>query len=255
MIYIRSAIFNVVFYVAFVLLMIVGSPCLLVSRRASLMIVKIWARMSVAILSGVCGIRIEFRNLHLVPKGASIIASKHQSFLETFALITVLDDFSYILKKELTTIPLLGWYINATEQIGVDRSKKGGVIAQLQRTIRERLDDGRQVIIFPEGTRRPVGAPALYKPGISAFCAVAGVPCTPVALNSGLFWPRRSFLKRPGTVVVEFLPPIPPSLTKSEFMRALKNAIEPATDALVAAALASDPGLDQFVAKNSPATA
>ncbi len=255
MIFIRSIAFNILFYTAFILLMMIGAPCLPVSRRASLFIVKLWARMSVGILGVMCGTKIEFRNLHLVPKGASIIAAKHQSFLETFALITVLDDFSYILKKELMSIPLFGWYLKATEQIGVDRNKRGGVLVQLQRAVHEKLAVGRQVIIFPEGTRRPVGAPPLYKAGISLLCATAEVPCTPVALNSGLFWPRRSFVKRPGTVVIEFLPPIPPMLTKSEFMRALQGAIEPATNALVAAALANDPALSRVIAKNTPATA
>jgi 1-acyl-sn-glycerol-3-phosphate acyltransferase len=255
MIFVRSLAFNVLFYATLVFLMILGLPCLLISRRAALRVVRLWARWSVGLLSLVCGIKVEFRNLELVPKGPSIIAVKHQSFLETFALILVLDDFSYILKKELMSIPLFGWYIRATEQIGIDRAKRGGVIAQLQTAVRQKLDAGRQVIIFPEGTRRPVGAPALYKTGISAFCTKSGVPCTPVALNTGLFWPRHSFRKRPGTVVIEFLPAIPSGLTKSEFMRRLQAAIEPATDALVAAALAVDPALERRLAKSRPATA
>lgn len=252
MTHIRSALFIVLFYVAFFILAIAGLPCIAVSRRASLGLVKLWARVSLALLRVVCGVRTDFRNLHLLPKGASIIAVKHQSFLETFALITVLDDFSFVLKKELLNLPLFGWYARASGQIGIDRSRRGAAIAQLKADSKARLDAGRQLVIFPEGTRRLVGAPPQYKPGVAAVYAVADVPCTPVALNTGLFWPRRSFLRRPGTVVIEFLPPIPSSLPRAEFMRALQGAIEPATSALVAEALSDHPALRRAISKAGP---
>ncbi len=236
---VRSAIFNAAFYTAFVGLMVFGMPCLVMPRRACMVVVRLWARVSVWLLQAICGTRIEFRNLHLLPRGASILAVKHQSFLETFALITVLDDFSYILKKELTDVPFFGWYVRASDQIAVDRSKRGGAIARLKLAVQERLSAGRQVVIFPEGTRQPIAATPDYKVGVAALCASSSVPCTPVALNTGLFWPRRSFRRRPGTVVIEFLPPIATGLAKRDFMAALQNAIEPATDALVAEALAT----------------
>ena len=236
---VRSAVFNAAFYTAFVGLMVFGLPCMAMRRRACMVVVRLWARVSVWLLQVICGTRIEFRNLHLLPKGASILAVKHQSFLETFALITVLDDFSYILKKELTDVPFFGWYVRASDQIAVDRSKRGGAIARLKMAVQERLSAGRQVVIFPEGTRRPIGASPDYKVGVAALCAGSSVPCTPVALNTGLFWPRRSFRRRPGTVVIEFLPPIATGLGKRDFMAALQNAIEPATDALVAEAFAA----------------
>ncbi len=236
---VRSAIFNVAFYAAFVGLMVFGMPCLVMRRRACLAVIRLWAQVSVWLLQAICGTRIEFRNLHLLPKGASILAVKHQSFLETFALITVLDDFSYILKKELTVVPFFGWYIRASEQIALDRSKRGGALARLKAAVAERLDAGRQVVIFPEGTRRPIGAPPDYKVGVAALCASSRVPCTPVALNTGLFWPRHSFRRHPGTVVIEFLPPIATGLAKRDFMAAVQGAIEPATEALVAEAFAA----------------
>lgn len=234
----RSIVFNVAFYSTFAALMVLGLPALPMKRRVSLVVVRLWARVSVRLLHLICGTRVEFRNLHLLPKGASILAVKHQSFLETFALITVLDDFTYILKKELTAMPFFGWYLKATEQVALDRAKRGGALARLKRSVAEKLRAGRQVVIFPEGTRRPVGAPAEYKVGVAVLCADAGVPCTPVALNTGVFWPRRSFIRRPGTVVIEFLPPIATGLAKRDFMAALEASIEPATDALVAEALA-----------------
>ena len=234
---IRSAIFNIAFYTTFVGLMVLGLPCLAMRRRACMVVVRLWARLSVWLLRVICGTRVEFRNLHLLPKGASILAVKHQSFLETFALITVLDDFSYVLKKELSDVPFFGWYVRASEQIAVDRAKRGGAIARLQKAVQDKLRAGRQVVIFPEGTRRPIASAPDYKVGVAALCAASRVPCTPVALNTGLFWPRRSFLRRPGTVVIEFLPPIATGLAKRDFMEALTGAIEPATDALVAEAL------------------
>ena len=249
----RSVAFNALFYATFVVLMIGGLPCLLLSRHASTSLARLWARASLALLDAICGLKLEFRNKHLIPTGASILAVKHQSFLETIALITVLDDFAYILKRELLSIPFFGWYLRATQQIGLDREKGAGALPRLQKAVRDRLAEGRQVIIFPEGTRRPVGLAPAYKPGVALLCAKAQVPCTPVALNTGLFWPRHSFRRRAGTVVIEFLPPIAPGLSKRDFMCALQNAIEPATDALVASALAGDPSLDVAVAKDRSA--
>ncbi len=234
----RSALFNVAFYTTFIALMVFGLPAIASGRRATMTVVRMWARSSVWLLRAICGTRIEFRNLHLLPKGASILAVKHQSFLETFALIIVLDDFSYILKMELGAVPFFGWWVKATDQIELDRSKRGGAIARLQVAVQEKLRIGRQVVIFPEGTRRPVGAPPDYKVGVAALCAKSEVPCTPVALNTGVFWPRRSFRRRPGTVVIEFLPPIATGLRKREFMNALQAAIEPATNGLVSEAFA-----------------
>ncbi len=248
MIHVRSAVFQVAFYAAFVALMLVGLPTMVMPRAATMVIVRLWARVSVWLLAAICGTKVEFRNLHLLPKGASILAVKHQSFLETFALITVLDDFAYILKKELTAIPLFGWYVKGADQIGIDRGKRAATLGSLQRAVRAKLAAGRQVIIFPEGTRRLIGVPPLYKVGVSALVTDSDVPCTPVALNSGLFWPRHSFLRRPGTVVIEFLPPIAPGLAKRAFMAAIETAIEPATNALVEAALNADPTLRRAVA-------
>ncbi len=244
MLILRSAVFNVVFYIIITVLMIGGLPCLLMPLPVRLALARFWARSSLLALDVICGTRVEFRNTHLIPRGGSILAVKHQSFLETFALVAVLGEFSYILKKELMAIPLFGWYLRATGQIGLDRDKRASALPRLQEAVRGKLAERRQIIIFPEGTRRAVGMPPAYKSGVAALCARAGVPCTPVALNTGLFWPRRSMLRRPGTVVIEFLPPIPPGLARRDFMSALQNAIEPATDALVAQALRDDPTLD-----------
>ena len=247
MILLRSLVFNVAFYLAFIALMVVGSPCLFLSQKGTLYVVRLWARVSLWLLATICGTKIEFRNISLRPKGAAILAIKHQSFLETFALITVLDDFCYILKKELIAIPFFGWWLKASGQIAIDRAKRGGTLAALQVAVRDKLAAGSQVLIFPEGTRRPVGAPPLYKVGVAALVGSSGVPCVPVALNSGVFWPRRTFVRRPGTIVIEFLPALAANLGKRDLMEAIEGAIEPATDALVAEALDRDPALARMV--------
>lgn len=243
MILIRSLVFNVAFYLSFIFLMTIGLPTMIISRGSVLVVVRLWARVSLWLLATICGTKVEFRGLHNIPHGAAIIAPKHQSFLETIALIAVLSDFTYILKKELIAIPFFGWWLKASDQIAIDRSKGGGILTQLQRAVREKLALGRQVVIFPEGTRRPIGAAPAYKTGVAILCADCSVPCTPVALNAGLFWPRRSMLRPPGTVVIEFLPPIKPGLEKRLFLQALETAIEPATNALVDEALRANPGL------------
>ena len=244
----RSFVFQVAFYLAFAALMVVGLPCLFVSKRGTMVVVRAWARVSLWLLAVICGTRIEFRSLANRPKGPAILAIKHQSFLETFALITVLDDFSYILKKELIAIPFFGWWLKASGQIAIDRAKRGGTLAALQVSVRDKLASGCQVLIFPEGTRQPVGTPPNYKVGVAALVGSSGVPCVPVALNSGVFWPRRGLVRRPGTVVIEFLPALPAGLDKRALMTAIEDAIEPATDALVAEALAKNPALVPLVA-------
>jgi 1-acyl-sn-glycerol-3-phosphate acyltransferase len=253
MILIRSLVFQVAFYTSLLVMMIAGLPATVLWRGSVSGIVRFWARLSLWLLATICGTRVEFRGLQHVPKGAAIIAPKHQSFLETFALITVLPNFTYILKKELMAIPCFGVWLKATEQIAIDRAKRGGTLMQLQKDVRAKLRAGRQVIIFPEGTRTPIGAPPQYKTGVAVLCDDCTVPCTPVALNAGLFWPRRSILRPPGTVVIEFLPPIQPQPDKRHFIDALQRAIEPATDALVKEALAANPKV--FVYKADPATA
>ena len=253
MLVLRSAVFHLAFYVFFIGLMIVGLPSFAFPLPARVAVVRLWARGTLWLLDVICGMKVEFRNRHNIPTGAAIVAVKHQSFLETIALIAVLGDFSYILKKELLSVPLFGWYLRFTDQIAIVREKRASALPRLQKAVGDKLAAGRQIVIFPEGTRRAVGLPPAYKPGVAALCAASKVPCTPVALNTGLFWPRRSLRRHPGTVVIEFLPPIPPGLDRREFMRVLQNAIEPATDALVAKALAQDPKLDDLVAKSGAA--
>lgn len=240
---VRSAVFNIVFYVNVLVLMIGGLPSIFMGRRAAMGMAKLWACTSLWFLDKICGLRVEFRGLELVPKDGVIIAAKHQSILETFALIIHIPDFAYVFKRELNWIPLFGWYLMAVDQIAIDRSAGSTALTQVTNGIARFLKERRAIFIFPEGTRRAVGAPPRYKHGVSHAYSTLGARVVPVALNTGIFWPRRSFLRKPGTAVIEFLPVIEPGLTIEDFARRLQDTIETNTNALVDEAFRGDPGL------------
>jgi 1-acyl-sn-glycerol-3-phosphate acyltransferase len=251
MIFVRSAVFHVLFYVVLIGLMIVGLPYAFLPRRKMLELPKLWGRASLFLLERICGLKVEFRGLEHLPRGAAIIAAKHQCFLETFAMPTVLGDFTYVLKRELLRIPVFGWYLRAAEQLAIDRSKRTSALTQVAREARKILAEDRQIVIFPEGTRKPVGAAPDYKAGVAFVQAETQAVCVPVALNTGLFWPRRAFVRRPGRAVIAFLEPIAPGLDRKTFMCLLQDKIETASAALAAEAYAQDPDLRRFA--NPPA--
>ena len=140
------------------------------------------------------------------------------------------------MKRSIRWLPIFGQYTIKTGMIHVDRAGKTAALRALTERAREEVAKGREIIIFPEGTRREPGAPPAYQTGIALLYRTLDVPVVPVALNSGLYWPRRSFLHYPGTIVVEFLPAIPPGLDSRTFLTQLEGAIEPATTRLVAEA-------------------
>jgi 1-acyl-sn-glycerol-3-phosphate acyltransferase len=243
MLLLRSALFNLLFYLNLLALMVLGLPLLSRGRSAVMVQSGRWGRSSLWLLKVICGMEVEFRGLHRIPPGALIVASKHQSFWEVFAFLAIFTDFTYVLKRELARIPLFGIYARVGEQIAIDRARGRAALAQVTEQARKVLADGRPLLIFPEGTRRPPGAPAAYKFGVAHIYAGTGATCLPVALNSGLFWPRRSFLRRPGLVVVEFLEPIEPGLDRASFARELESRIEAASARLLEESLARDPSL------------
>jgi 1-acyl-sn-glycerol-3-phosphate acyltransferase len=240
--FLRSALFNFLFYATMIVLMIIGLPALLVGRKAILALARTWSRFSLWLLKAVCGTSAEFRGLENIPQGACIIAPKHQSFWETFALILFFEDFAYVLKRELTLIPVFGWYLQRAGQIAINRATARTALKQLVVKAKTLFADGRQLFLFPEGTRRAPGAPPAYKSGVAYVYEKTGVPCLPVALNAGLFWPRRRFLRFPGTIVVEFLPVIGPGMQRDAFLQELERRIETATDRLVAETARTLPG-------------
>jgi 1-acyl-sn-glycerol-3-phosphate acyltransferase len=239
----RSLLFNILFYANLIILMILGLPTLLVGRRGVFALARVWGRSSLWLLDKICGLRVEFRGLENIPQGGYIIAAKHQSILETFALLLHAPDFAYVLKRELTYIPIFGWYLSGAEQIAIDRSAGRSAVSIVSERAGEVLRAGRQIFIFPEGTRRPPGAPPQYKFGVAKLYEDTGAPCLPVALNTGLFWGRRGFSRRPGVAIIEYLPAIAPGLARDAFIEKLQSAIEAGCERLNADALAGNPAL------------
>jgi 1-acyl-sn-glycerol-3-phosphate acyltransferase len=235
----RSLCFNVLYFVNLTVLMILGLPSTLMGRHAVFFMARTWAASSVWLLDKVCGLKVEFRGVENIPQGGYIVAAKHQSSLETFALVLKTPDFAIILKKQLLFLPIFGLYLAASGQIAIDRSRGRNAIAQIIDKAGAVLRSGRQVYIYPEGTRRPPGAEPAYKPGVAFLYAAADSPCLPVAVNTGLFWGRNGFLRRPGTAVIEFLPIIPPGLPRDEFFERLKSEIETASNRLIEEARAA----------------
>jgi 1-acyl-sn-glycerol-3-phosphate acyltransferase len=201
-----------------------------------MMIARYWARSSIWLLRLICNVKVEYRGVENIPNGPLIVASKHQSMWETFALLQFFDQPLYIIKRELKWIPLFGWYLIKANMIEVNRRAGGRSLLAMARRAAAEVRRGRQLIIFPEGTRTAVDAPPRYKTGVAQIYVGCGANCLPVALNSGLFWPRRTFMRYPGTLVVEFLDPLPPGLTRDEFIARVSTAIEEATKRLVEAA-------------------
>jgi 1-acyl-sn-glycerol-3-phosphate acyltransferase len=230
---IRSAVFNVLFYLNLLVHFIVAIPTLVMPRMAIIKVATFWGRSNNWLLR-VCGIKVEYRGLEKIPRGALLVASKHQSLWETFALLWLFSDPAFILKRELQWVPFFGWYAMKAGMIPVDRGRRGQALADMTERARIELARGRQIVIFPEGTRRAPGAEPNYKFGIVHLYAETGMPCLPIALNSGLFWPRRSFKRFPGTIVAEILDPIAPGLSKEEFAARLQHDIETATARLIA---------------------
>jgi len=233
---IRSVIFNIAFYLVLFAYLLVAMPTLLMPRGALLWLLKSWSAVNLTMLRVICGLDCEFRGLEKIPAGAVLIASKHQSLWETFALITVLKDPAYVLKRELMWIPFFGWCARKAQMIPVDRGARSQALHSMTARAKEEVANGREIIIFPEGTRRAPGAEPQYKYGVAFLYNALDIPCVPVALNSGLFWPRRSFMRYPGVVRVEFLDPIPPGLKRQVFFERLQHDVETATAKLLAAA-------------------
>lgn len=239
MVMLRSILFAFAFYAVTALFLVIGSPLLLGPRRWAMAGLRLHGSTCVWLLRIVAGTRMEVRGHDKLPKGACLVAAKHQSAWDTFALIPLFRDPAIVLKAELAFIPLYGWFCRKFQHIIVSRDRAAVALKVMLIDSRARAAEGREIVIFPEGTRSPPGAPPDYKPGIVALYEGLDLPCVPVALNSGLFWPRRSFMRYPGTIVVEFLDPLPPGMDRRQFRAELERRIETATDRLIAEAAAS----------------
>jgi len=230
---IRSILFNIAFYLNTAILLVVALPTFFMPFWGIVEIARLWGRINLWLLRVIAGVKIEVRGREKIPQGPLLVASKHQSAWETFTLVTLFPNPVFILKRELQWIPLFGWFTIKGRMVPVDRGGGAAALRAMTARARYELMQNRQLIIFPEGTRRAAGAEPRYKFGVAHLYAGAGVPCLPVALNSGLFWPRRSLLRYPGTVVVEFLDVIPAGLPQNEFFARLQDEIETATALLI----------------------
>jgi 1-acyl-sn-glycerol-3-phosphate acyltransferase len=202
-------------------------------HRAAIRVIRAWAKFVLFGLRWIAGVKVEVRGLQHRPTGAALIAAKHQGMLDVIAPFAFLDDACFVMKKELMPLPFFGWFAWKTKMIAVDRSAHSKALKDMVRQARARHAEGRQILIFPEGTRGEIGAPADYKPGIAALYRDLDSPCWPVATNSGVHWPAHGFKRYPGTIVFEFLPPIPAGLKRAGFMAELENRIETASTALL----------------------
>ena len=234
MIQFRSLVFQILFLSWTAFVSVFYSPLLLSpSPRRRIGISAMWCRVTMRILDRVVGLSFAVEGLENRPATPAIYAFKHQSAWETIAVCDLFSFPTIILKQELMRIPMFGLHLKRMGFIGIDRSSGASALKNMVRAARAAHADGRDIIMFPEGTRTPPGERRPYQPGIAALYRDLKVPVVPVALDSGVFWGRRKLFKRPGRITVRYLPPIAPGLKRQDFMAALEEAIETATDALV----------------------
>jgi 1-acyl-sn-glycerol-3-phosphate acyltransferase len=225
MIFLRSALFNVVFFGVTFLLSAIGTILRPIVPRAVLGVAILWARIIIGSLRLICGIRFEVTGWENLPAGAALIASRHQSAFDTVIWLTLVPRCCYILKKELVRIPLFGKLTLAAGMIAVDRDSGAAAIRTLRREGARAMRERRQMVIFPEGTRAEPGTMLPLQPGVAALAAGTGLPVIPVITDSGLYWGRRAFRKRPGTIHIVIKPPLPTGLRRGELMEQLRHAL------------------------------
>lgn len=242
MIFIRSVLCNAFLFGSLVVFLMGAVFLLPLPPRVMERAVTGWTRFAQGGIRMIVGLRFDVRGRQNLPEGPCILASKHQSAWDTMVFLWLFPRPVYIVKQELLSIPVWGWCARRCGHIPVDRAGGAGALKRMVRDTCAALADGRHVIIFPEGTRMAPGEKRPYHPGIAALYGQVAVPVVPVALNSGVFWGRRSFHKRSGTIVVEFLPAIPPGLERKAFVRELQTCIEETSDRLLAEARPSMDG-------------
>jgi 1-acyl-sn-glycerol-3-phosphate acyltransferase len=230
--WLRALAFNIAFFGVTALLGVAALPVLLAPRETAMRFGRFWAQCVLALLRAIVGLDGEIRGAEHLPRGACLIAMKHQSAWDTLILPIVLGDPAVVIKRELLWLPFYGWYAARAGSIPIDRRGGVGALRRMVAAARQAAAGARPIVIFPEGTRTAPGQRLTYQPGVAALYQALGLPLVPAAVNSGLYWGRRSFVKRPGRIVLSFLEPIPPGLPRREVMRELESRIEEATAAL-----------------------
>jgi 1-acyl-sn-glycerol-3-phosphate acyltransferase len=229
----RSALFLIWFAVISVVLNVGCLPLLLAPRGGVVFFGRIWARLILFGLKWIAGVGLEIRGHRPKPFTRAFIAAKHYSMWETIAFMALHPDPAIVIKRELLAVPFYGWYCLKMGMIPVDRSSGAKAVRLVLAAARKAKEQDRPIIIFPEGTRKAPGAPPDYKPGVAALYGGLDLPCVPVAHNSGLYW-KSVFRQRPGTIIIQYLDPIPPGLKRQTFMATLESRIEEAANRLIA---------------------
>jgi 1-acyl-sn-glycerol-3-phosphate acyltransferase len=233
--------FNFAFYVNLIGRMIIFTPFyFLTTREKAWSVPKNWALSNHALLKSIAGTDYQIDGMENLPEGSFIFAPKHQSFWDAYAFVPWIKDSLYILKRELMWIPMFGWYVGRMKMIPIHRGSRSKALKQAVNAARDQMQYGRQLVIYPEGTRRPPGDEPNYKYGIVELYAQLGVPVVAVAHQAGLFWPRRKFLRYPGTIKCRILPPIPAGLGREEFLQRLIDITETNCDELLVEVARSD---------------
>ncbi len=228
----RALAFNLAFIAWTAILGTIGLPFLLAPRAAAMAFGRFWAQGALLLLRVVVGLGHEIRGLDRIPPGGCVIAMKHQSAWDALILPVVLGDPAVVVKRELLSLPVYGWYAARAGSIGIDRKAGAGALRSMVAAARVAAAEGCPIAIFPQGTRVAPGESVPYQPGVAALYLALGLPLVPAAVNSGLFWGRRAFVKRPGRIVLEFLEPIPPGRPRRRLMAELEQRIETASAAL-----------------------
>ena len=227
MLFIRSLVFNIFAYGILAVACIVNSILGVFSRKATIYTWNyIFLPLFAIAMRYIAGIKIEIRGQQYINQDSGIYAGKHESAVETYALTNYLKKATFVMKKELTYIPIFGWAQSFYGMIPINRSAGSAAMKDMLRHAKKMISVNRPIIIFPEGTRRKPGQEPVYKPGVALLYQHLNLPVTPIACNTGFFWAKNSFMRYPGKIVFEFLPPIEPGLNKQEFMEKLQNTIE-----------------------------
>ena len=232
---IRSLLYVAWLYVTMFLVTTLGSPLLLLSRRTAMAVPHAWAWLARFGLWLICGVTVEVRGLEHRPKAgtSALIAAKHMCMYDTIAPFLFVDEVAIKQKKELLPLPFFGWFVKKSDMIPIDRSAGSKAIKDMISISRRLTSEGRQLLIFPEGTRNPVEEMTPdYKPGVAALYKDLGLPCHLMATNSGVCWPPHGFKRYPGKIIFEFLPPIEAGLKRDDFMREVETRLETASKAL-----------------------
>lgn len=255
MLFLRTLAFNILFVLTTMLLSLLAAPGLLMPYRVVVWVKQLWLHLVLGMTRLVIGIGWEERGKENIPDGPVIFAAKHQSAIDTLVLSVAHPFCVFVLKRELIWLPIWGWFLLRLGMIPIDRSKGLASMKKVTSAAGDTVARGQSILIFPQGTRTPPGAVRPYLPGVAAIYKGANVPVVPVALNSGLFWPRRQMGKHPGIVTIEYLEPIEPGLDRKSFMQALEDRIEPATARLEAEAMERFPHLPRIELETAAANA